>query len=410
MDLDGPRGLGQFRRLWLALGISEVGTGVSLVAIPLTATALAASPFEFSWLAVARYLPWVLVALPAGVLVDRVRRQGVLVRADLVRAIVFALIPIAFLLNVLSMPLLIAAVLIAGVGNVFFDVGYLAFLPTVVSRSGLVAANARLEATASAAGVIGPGLGGLLAAWLWAPIAVAVDAASYLASAAAIRTIRVTETPERSARPASEQIRTGLAAVWRDPSLRATVGAGTTVNFTRWIWSSVIVLYAVSELGLSAADVGLVFATGGVAAVVGARLSGPVARRIGVKGALIIGMAGIAGFALLLPLATPATALWVLALAYAGMEGFALIWDVNAISLRQEIAGPVLAGRINATARFLMFGVGPAAGAILGGVLGSVVGLHWAIAIGALAGLASIPWVVTMSAPVVGQDVPPAEA
>ena len=385
----------RFNRLWLGQSISQVGTSISGVAIPLTAVlVIHASPFEFSLLGVARFLPWIFVALPAGVMVDRYRRQAVLIRADLARALILGAIPLAALAGWLSMPWLLAAALGAGVASVFFDVAYLSFLPALVERTGLRQGNAKLEASRAAGAVAGEGMAGVLVSALTAPFAIALDALSYLASALAIRSIPVVERARPAAPPQLlRELRAGLALVWSDRRLRLTTGSATTVNFARWIWASLFILYASGALAISPIGIGLIFASGSLATVLGARLTHRYGERLGNQRALLLGMGGIVVCPLLIPLAPVSPfALPILALAYAGTNGLAVVWDITCISLRQQIAGEAAAGRVNATARFLMYGLAPTAGALTGGVLASLLGLQAAIWVGVLTSFAALLW------------------
>ncbi|HEY7420576.1 MAG TPA: MFS transporter, partial [Gaiellaceae bacterium] len=180
-----------FLRFWAAQTASQVGSQVTQLALPLVAiVVLDASTFEVALLTVVEFLPWLIVSLPAGVWVDRVRRRPVLVAADVGRALALAWVPLGAALGVLSVWQLYAVGFVAGSLTVFFDVGYQSYIPSLVGRDRLVDGNSKLEFTRSAAQIGGPGLGGALITALSAPYAILVDAASFVVSALLLGTIR----------------------------------------------------------------------------------------------------------------------------------------------------------------------------------------------------------------------------
>ncbi|HZD68560.1 MAG TPA: MFS transporter, partial [Actinomycetes bacterium] len=176
---------GDFMRLWTSQSVSRLGSQVSLLALPLVAiTVLHASTFEVGLLSTAEFAPFILVGLPAGVWVDRLRRRPLLIAGDVGRALALASIPLAYWLDALSIGQLYAVGLLTGVLTVFFDVAYQSYLPSLVEREQLVEGNAKLEISSSGASIAGPGLAGGLIQLVTAPFAVLADAASFLASAA----------------------------------------------------------------------------------------------------------------------------------------------------------------------------------------------------------------------------------
>ncbi|HEX2863968.1 MAG TPA: MFS transporter, partial [Deinococcales bacterium] len=296
-----------FSLVWAAQAVSAFGSEISGLALPLFAVqALGAGPVEMGWLGAAGTLPFLLFALPAGAWVDRGRRRPVLVAADLARAALIASVPLAAAWGVASFAWLWAVTFLAGVGTVFFDVADQSFLPRVVPRDRLVVANARLQATASLAGIAGPGLAGVLVQALSAPLAVLLDALSFLASAALLGTLRVPEPPgeARAGRGSLwPEVREGLAVVAGHRALRAIVAATATSNLFSGAFGAVFVLFATRSLGLTPAALGFVFAAGSVGGLLGALLAGRVAARLGTGVALraSLGVGGLAAF--LVPLA-----------------------------------------------------------------------------------------------------------
>ena len=380
-----------FLKLWTAETISVFGSQITGLAMPLTAIlVLSATPFQVGLLNAMDTLPFLLVGLPAGVWVDRLRRRPILIVADLGRTILLASIPVAFVLGVLSMPQLYAVGLAVGILTVFFDVAYQSYLPALVDRDRLVDGNAKLEISRSAAAVAGPPVGGGLIGLLGAPIAIALDASSFLVSALGILAIRRREpAPEPHLDAAGERvgmarsIREGLAYVGRHRLLRSIAACTGTANlFGAMAWS-VLMLYAVQVLGLTPGTIGLVLGVGSVGFLVGAFLPDRVQRRVGL-GPAIVGSALLGGLAVLLvPLAPIAMPLPFL-IASQFLVGIGqVVYNVSQVSLRQAITPDAMLGRMNATMRFVVWGTMPV-GALVGGILGGTIGLRETLLVGAI--------------------------
>jgi MFS family permease len=318
--------------------------------------------------------------LHAGALVDRRRRRPILIGSDLGRAALLALIPLAWALDLLSMGLLYAVALAGGLLGLFFDVAYQAFLPTVVPRERLVEGNAKLVLSRTAAEIGGPGLAGGLVQLLTAPVAILLDACSYLGSALMIAWIRVREpAPVRAAgrRRLWADIRDGLKLVGGDERLRALVGGGALVGCFNAALEAVFVVYIVRQLGVGPALLGAIFAVGSAGFLVGSLLPVRVARRVGLGPATAGGVALAAASDLLVPLA--GGSLWVVVpLLTAAQFVFGIgvtVFQVNQASLRLAIVPGHLMGRATATGRVLTTGLVPL-GALLGGLLGELIGLR----------------------------------
>lgn len=388
-----------FLRFWAAQSVSHVGTQVSMLALPLIAAlTLDASAFQVGVLAAAGQAPMLLIGLVAGAWVDRRHRRPVMMIADFGRAAVLLAIPIAAAFDALSMGLLYVVAFVAGTLTVFFDISYLSYVPVLVGRDGLVEANGKLEASSSIAQVTGPGLGGLLVALLTAPFAILVDAASYLASALFLSRIRAAEPPPAPAheRPGVlHEIKEGLKHVRHEPILRALAGCSAVTNLFGYAFLAVYVLYMADELGLGSTAIGLVFATGGVGAFVGAMLAGPVARRFGTGWTLIVSQFGFGFTGLFVPLAVlvPRYALpFVVASEFLQWLTL-LIYIVNAISLRQRLTDHRIQGRVNATFTTVARGMQPL-GSLLGGWLGSRIGLPWTLVVGEAGMFVAFAWLL----------------
>src|SRR6195256_1696789 len=204
---------GEFLKLWAGQGISELGSQVSLLALPTVAIlVLGASPFQVGLLAACETLAFPVLGLVAGVYVDRLRRRPIMIACDLGRMLALTSVPIAFAFNVLAMPQLYVVALITGVGTVFFDVAYQSYLPALIPRADLVEGNTKLQVTGSVAQMAGPALAGFLIQLVGPARAVAVDAASFLVSVGSLWWIR---RPEPSPQPAGESGRRGfLSEMW----------------------------------------------------------------------------------------------------------------------------------------------------------------------------------------------------
>ncbi len=393
-----------FRRFWLGEAISLLGSQVTALALPLSAVLLLhAGPGEMAILGVLTYLPFLVVTLPAGVLADRRRRRPLLMIANVGRAVALLAIPASAWLGVLSLPLLYGVSLVVGVLTVVFEVGYLAYVPNLVSRHRLADANARLQATSSAAEVGGPGIAGLLIAAVGAPLAILIDSVSYLASAVLLFGIRREEPdPSTDGRAVDilGDIRTGLRITFTDPILRAFALEAATNNLAWQVVEVVLLIYATQVLGLDALAIGTLFSLGAIGAVLGAVTAGPLGRRFGIGRTIAVAMV-LCGFGtLLIPLAMPPPVLGGVILAVAlFIGGFGTtISVVHVITVRQTITPDELLGRMNASYRTLSYGAIPI-GAIIGGVLGESIGLQATMAIGAI-GVALAPlWVLLSPVP-----------
>jgi MFS family permease len=374
-------------RFWSADSLSWIGSQINLLALPLIAAlTLDASAFQVGALAAAGQAPLFLLGLFAGAWVERRKRRPILIAADLARAVILLAVPIAALFDQLSMPLLYIVAFSVGVFSVFFDVSYLSFLPALVGRDRLVEANSKLEASASGAQVAGPFLGGVLAGVLSAPFAILIDAISYLVSAVLLRRIE-TEEPEPEPAAAHEsiwgQIGQGLRFVGHEPTLRALAGCSAVTNFSGWIFLAVYILFMERELGLGATSVGLVFASGGVGALIGSIFAERLAKRFGTGWTLVGAQLGFGVTGLLVPVAVlvPSVGLPLVVAAEFLQWLTLLVYAVNAISLRQRITPDALLGRVNATFTFVARGVIPL-GSLAGGVLGGVIGLPMTLVVG----------------------------
>jgi len=382
-----------FQRLWTAETVSQLGTQVSALAIPFVAIEiLQASTFEVALLNVVDFVPFLLIGLPAGVWVDRLRRRPVMIAADLGRAVALATIPVAFLLGVLTVVQLYVVGFAVGVLTVFFDVAYQSYLPSVVGRDQLQEGNAKLEISRAGAQVIGPGLAGILIGILRAPVAVALDAASFLGSALFVFLIRRPEpAPERHQEEGEpgpgmrREMAEGLRYVLGHAYLKNIAACTATANLFGTVAGAVLLVYVVRELGMTAGAVGLGFSIGATGALLGAFLANRISARLGV-GPTIIVFAAISGPSLVPLAAAPVGTPLPILVGFVALFGFAtglsvVVYNVAQVSLRQAVTPTRMQGRMNATMRWFVWGTIPIGG-VLGGVLGSVLGVRAALIVG----------------------------
>jgi len=393
---------GDFLRLWTGETISQFGSQISQLAIPLTAIlVLDATAFEVAALTTVEFLPFIIFTLPAGVWVDRMRRRPILIAGDVVRALLLGSIPIAYVLDALTLGQLFVVGFLFGICTVFFDVAYQSYLPSLVERNQIIEGNSKLEITRSAAQIGGPGLGGVLIQVFTAPYAVLLDAVSFAASALAIFRIRaVEETPptvERSdgKKPSMwTELKEGLRFVLSNPNLRAQAGCTSTSNFFSSVSFSIILVYAVRELDLSPGLIGFVFSLGALGGLAAALTATRISSRFGIGPTTIV-MAAFFGPTMILYAVAPSGNAAVPLLVTAQLIfGFTVVvYNIVQVSYRQAICPPRLQGRMNSVMRFIVWGTIPL-GTLTGGALASWIGLRETIVVGAIGGGSAVLWIV----------------
>ncbi|SFW90131.1 MFS transporter [Amycolatopsis australiensis] len=385
-----------FRRLWAGDTASQLGTNVGYTAIPLlAAVTLAATPFEMGLLTAAETTAFLLIGLPAGVWVDRLRRRRVMLAADFTRFVLLTTVPLAWWAGVLTLAQLLVVVLCTGVATVFFDVAYQSYLPSLVGREHLLEGNTKLQSVQSVAQIAGPSGAGVLVQLVSAANTVLITGLGYLTSALFLLRIRTVEPqPERDGHARLlPQIAEGLRFVFSDKPLRAIVGTTATANFFNSALMAVQVLFLTRTAGLPPAAVGVLLAAGGAGGILGALCSGTLTRRIGQARAIwLVPLFTMPGH-LLVPLAAPG---WRLGLAGLGLVagGFGIIvYNVAQVSYRQAICPDRLLGRMNASVRFVVWGTMPLGG-LLGGGLGEWLGLRGAVWVAVAGEVAAVLWVL----------------
>lgn len=386
-----------FLLLWSAQGISSVGSRITRTALPMAAIMVAgAGALDLGLLAVTLTLPRALLAWVGGGFVDRHRRRPVLIGADLVRCLALAAIPAAAWLGALSLPILYAVAAITGVATTLFELADHVFIADLVGREHLLEANGKREAVDAVAEISGPALGGVLVAWLTAPLAVAVDAMSFVISALLIGRIRKREgIPDVP--PAASfvgDVRTGIHVVWGDPAIRALFIAAATTTLFGSFMASLYTLFALSDLGLSPTELGVTIGCGGIGALAGATMAGRAALRFGPRRTLIGALAIGGAMQVLIPLAPPVP--WIamtflIATQIVG-DGALTVYLVNETTLRQRLLPPAALGRAAATFQVANGTLTPV-GALIGGVLAESIGIRptlWLLPIGFGVALATL--------------------
>jgi MFS family permease len=391
-----------FRRLWSAQAVSEFGSQVTLLALPLTALlTLHARPYEVALLATADTLPSLALGIPAGVWVDRVRRRPVMIAADLGRAAVLVSVPAAYGLGILTLPHLYAAAVLNGSLSVLFEIASQAYLPSVVGPGQLLEANAKFESSRVIGWAAGPGAGGGLVSLVTAPVALLADAASFVASAGFIGSVVACEQPREptpdAARSMRRELREGASYVLRHPYLRPLLASHALANLALGVVWAIVIVYAVRVLGLSAALVGLAFSVGQIGGFAGAVFGQRVAQLAGVGRTIVVAFSLFGPATLLLAIAAKSAAMLFVAIGWA-LENLArALYGISATSVRQALVPNHMQARavgFTTTAGTGAFPLGTA----IGGVLAEGFGLRLAMVIGAL--ISFLPLIPVAASPV----------
>jgi MFS family permease len=394
----------RFRRFWAGQSVSQFGDRITELALPLIAiSALNATANQVAWLTALAWTPN-LLAIVLGAWVDhRAHKRRLMILADLVRAAVLLSLPAAHLLGAVTLGQLYAVALLTGAAGVLFNTAYPPFFVRLVPRASYVDANSKLSASRSASYVAGPAIGGPLVQALTAPVAIVVDALTFLVSAVLISRVSVAEPPTASTAAPSlmRRAKEGLTFVFRHPVLRAGLGCAATVNFFTFVaGSGLIVLFANRSLGLSAGVIGIAFGIGATGTLLGAVLAPKISRRFGVGRSIVMGAVLFPA-----PIAIAAAAdgsLWLRAGALAAAEflsGFGvMLFDVNLNSLQAAVIPDGMRSRVAGAYSTINYGIRPV-GAIVGGLLATLIGLRATLLIAAVGGALSLLWLLPSPIP-----------
>ena len=381
-----------FRRLWTSLTITAFGAQITNLALPLTAALLLqATPFQMGVLVALETLPFALVSLHAGVLLDRVRKLPIVIAADLGRGIALLAIPVAAFTHVLSIEILYAVGFLCGVQNVVGGAAYQVLLAQLAGRKRLVEANAKITLGETSSALIGPGIAGLLIQALTAPFAIVLDALTFFASALMLRRVEarndVIHTTHRGSVWA--EIHEGLLLVWRSRTLFALALVAGLWQVLHHMQIAVLILFATRELGLSAGSIGVAYMFGGVGCVIAAANAERLSNRFGVGSIIVYGLLltafGWQAFGLVS--GPPWAATLALGLAMLVFDFGAVLYGINYLALRQAITPDRLLGRMTATMRFCTVAAAPL-GSLIGGALATGIGLRATLLVVGALGLA----------------------
>jgi MFS family permease len=369
-----------FRRLWVSLTVTSFGAQVTNLALPLTAALLLhATAWQMGILVALETLPFALVSLHAGVLLDRVRKLPVVIVANVSRGAALLLVPIAAFGGFLSMDILYVVGFFCGVQNVVGGAAYQVLIAQMAGRKRLVEANAKITLGETSSALVGPGFAGLLVHWLTAPFAILFDALTFFACALMLRHLRVPrDVPAKTVGASvAAEIREGLLLVWRNRtlwSLALLAGAWQVLNHMQM---AVLILFATRDLELSAGSIGLVYMAGGIGCVVASSVAERLSARLGIGTVIVLGLAltAVAWQSFGLVRGGPLLAALALAVAMLVFDFGAVLYGINYLALRQAITPDRLLGRMTATMRFFTVAAAPL-GSLAGGALGSAVGLR----------------------------------
>lgn len=387
-----------FFKLWAGQTISQFGSWLGALGL-LAILTLDATPAQMGTLATLLAAPNLLIGLLAGVWVDRLRRRPLLIGADLGRALLLGVVVYIAFFGTLRMLHLYVVAFLVGSLTVLFNIAYRSYVPALVERRHLVAANSRLSATESVAEIASPGLGGLFVQVLGAPFTLLLDALSYIASAAffgSIRTSEVAHLPSVS-EPGGigRDIRAGLQIIGQSPVLRALVAASATRSFFGGFYAALYALYVIQDVGLSPALLGLLVGGGGIGALVAALILERVVSWIGQGQALLWSLlisSTLGIFTLLAAGQPPMRAFLFLLIPQLVGDLFLSFFFILEMSTRQALAPDHALGRINASFEFIASGIG-VFGIYAGGVLGNALGMRAALTIAVIGGSLAFLWI-----------------
>lgn len=385
-----------FRLLWIGETTSNLGTAVSKLAMPLVAVVtLHASTFTVGVLAAVAWLPWVAIGLPAGAWVDRWPRRRTMLVCDLVSLTALVSVPVAAWVGVLTVGQLLVVAVLAGVASVFFSTAYYVYLPAVVGPEDLAEGNAKLQGSESAAQVVGPGISGAIAQAFSPVLGLLADTVSFGVSALCLLRIRVRDKPAKpqgatgTRTSMRHEIMDGLRFVVRDPYLRVYTAYSAVTNLAEDMAHAILVVFLVRTVGVNAGVVGGLLAVMSCGGVAGAMLATRTTRHFGTARGLLLCVWCTSPFALLIPLTSHGGGLVWFVVGAVVVEAGTVASNVIFGAFRQAYCPPALLGRVVASTRFLIFGTIPI-GALLGGILGTALGLRETIWIASTLSMLSV--------------------
>ena len=381
-----------FLKLWFAQTVSGLGSLMGALGF-VAVLGLGASPFQMGLLGAFGLLPALMFGLVAGVWVDRLPRRPILIVADFGRAALLASIPLAWIIDSLTIEQLYVVSFGTGLMRVFLDIAYRSYLPSLVPRGNLIEANSKLSASGSVVEAVGFSAGGWIAQFLGSITVAVFDAVTFFVSGIVFSTIRKQEparenTSER--RSMRREIAEGLAFVWKDGILRAIAGSTAFTGFTDGVMTALWLIYFVEELGIQPGVVGTIAGVGGVASIGGAAYARRVTRKFGIGPTIVVGH-GITAIAFfLVPAASGPVWLAVAFLVAAQLADAPwTVFEINETSLKQAITPGNMLGRVSASNEVLHLSTA-LVGLLAAGILGEIIGVRVTMVIGGVFGVLAV--------------------
>jgi len=387
-----------FRRLWFSDTVSQFGNTFTGLALPSIAIlTFHAAPFQMGILLAVGFVPYPALGLFVGVWADRYRRRRIMIVSNLGRMLTLGSIPLSFLLGIFSFLQIFIVAFVNGVLSVFFDTAYQAYLPVLVDRKDLIEGNQKLQMSASAAQVSGPGIAGFVYDAIGGALTIAFDALGYLASTLSLISINKQEDkkePNLNDPPPDffGEMKEGIHVLTDNPILKRIAGSTATSNLGTNMLGAVFLIFAYDHLHFSPGTVGLIGTIGALGFVAGVLLTGRITARLGVGVSLAV-TSGSGFLALATPLAQYGYPFLVLATVGFFSSVMVPLYNINQVSLRQAITPNRVQGRMNATMRTIVWGTIPA-GSIIGGVLGGTIGVVNTLYAGAFVGGLATLWIL----------------
>ncbi|BDV32177.1 MFS transporter [Microbacterium terricola] len=362
-----------FLTVWGGQALSQFGAQITELALPVLAVlVLHATEWEVGLLGAAQVTAFLVVGLPAGAWIDRMRKRRVMIWADVVRAAALAALPIVAFTGTMQIWHMYVVALVMGVATVFFDVSNQSIIPSLVRPDQISEANGKLQSTEQLAGLAGPAVGGWLISIVAAPFAILITVGTYIASFTALLFARDHEQlrPATDHRPLPREIGEGLRWVFGNPLLRRIVGTTGVANFFGTIAGTLLPIFVLRELGLTPAMFGIVFSLSAVGGLLGAIATPRIVARIGEARAIPISAILFCLVPFFLPAISlvPALAFPLLVVQFFVTSFTVLLYNITQVSFRQRITPPRLLGRMNASIRFVVWGVMPIAALVAGAV------------------------------------------
>jgi MFS family permease len=378
-----------FRRFWFASTVSNAGSAVTLIALPLAAlTVLGSSAWQVTLLSAAGQAGWLVLGLPAGVIVRRYSLRGLQIVMDLVRLVAIGSVPVAWALGLLTYAQLLVAALAVGLASVLFDIGNSVFIPAIVDKAQLNSRNSLMSGTHAVTQTGGPSVGALIIQGIGPVGALLIDAVSYLVSALTLRTL-----PEHRSEPAPNSgsirlIREGWNFVVRHPVMGPCLVWATVTNFFCSAILALTPVYLVRAAGAPPVTVGLVLAMDGAGGLIGALLATRLAKNLGTARTLMVATLAAGASALLIPFTHSSGTVFFFMIGNLGLNAGVVTGSILTRTYRQTASPPELLSQVMATTRFVSWGALPL-GAAAAGLIVSVAGLRvalWVVCAGILLG------------------------